>query len=224
MMEERRRAPRVEVQAQLAVSVLEPRGAGSIGGINISEGGVCLRLQEALEVRSLVRLQVARGIRAAGARLGKDRRPVECTGRVAWVIQRLDLRDAPPFLFDVGIEFVDPPPLLRQLLSRALLSRADGGLAALKDLSRDEVARTSAQRRMSASNPRKGRELPSALIRGRRYVAKVDDEPGAAARWHLVVFVDEMPCFSGRYSTERATLEAWTQFKRSRMKRSGASG
>jgi len=112
LTQERRRFPRTAAAARLSINLVHPHAA-SVSHVNYSEGGLCLRLDESLEVRSLIRLQVA-GARASAG----QRRPVECTGRVAWVIQRMDLRSMPPFLFDVGIEFVDPPPLLRRLIAR----------------------------------------------------------------------------------------------------------
>ncbi len=204
---DRRRAPRAEFPTQLAVNFLEPRTGVSVDGVNLSEGGLCLRLQEALEVKSLVRGQVSKG-----------RKPVRCTGRVAWVIQRLDLRTAPPFLFDVGIEFVDPPPLLRQLLSINGM-----GLAAMKQLSQQVATRGTARQGMAPARASKKRQVVSAQIRGREFVAKLEQEVGAAGRWHLVVLIDEIPCFSGHYASERSALEAWGTFKRSQGKRSGTA-
>ena len=181
----------------------------SIDGVNLSEGGLCLRLQEALEVKSLVRLQVRKG-----------RKPVRCTGRVAWVIQRLDLRTAPPFLFDVGIEFVDPPPLLRQLLAINGM-----GLAAMKQLSQQETTRGTTRQGLAPARASKKRQVVSAQIRGREFIAKLEQQQdaGAAGRWHLVVLIDEIPCFSGHYASERSALEAWGTFKRSQGKRSGTA-
>ncbi|MBI1991807.1 MAG: PilZ domain-containing protein [Candidatus Omnitrophica bacterium] len=109
-IEERRKFPRRELPPRFDVSLLRPQGAVPAQSINVSEGGLCVRLEEMVEVRSLVRLQVTP---VEGSGSGRGQRPMECAGRVAWVIQRLDLRSAPPFLFDVGVEFVDPPPLLR---------------------------------------------------------------------------------------------------------------
>ncbi|MBI1992263.1 MAG: PilZ domain-containing protein, partial [Candidatus Omnitrophica bacterium] len=109
-LRERRKFPRHEPPPRFDASLLLPQGAVPAHSINVSEGGLCVRLEETLEVRSLVRLQLTP---VEGSGSGRGQRPMECAGRVAWVIQRLDLRSAPPFLFDVGVEFVDPPPLLR---------------------------------------------------------------------------------------------------------------
>jgi len=178
----------------LGVHMLQPQGVIAIDRVNVSEGGVCLRLPTMLEVRSLVRLQLTPNDGPAG-RL----RPVECTGRVAWVVQRLDLRDMPPFLFDVGIEFVDPPPVLRQLLAQRgvrLASVRSGG------------------RRL----PRK-RHPASAVVRGRTFIPRLESDASQAVRWHLVVTVDGIPCFSGRYASERLAKTAWAQFQRQQARR-----
>src|SRR3989338_10396734 len=116
LLQERRKFSRVEIPPRLGVNILRPNASVVADNINVSEGGFCVRLQELLEVRSLVRLQVT------SERSGSinELRPVECTGRVAWVIQRLDLRNSPPFLFDIGIEFVDPPSILRRFLAQRI--------------------------------------------------------------------------------------------------------
>lgn len=192
LVAERRRFPRGPLPPRAAINLLQPHTSVSVASVNYGEGGVCLRLEEAIEVRSLVRLQLTP---ERPGPVGGQPRPVECTGRVAWVIQRLDLRPMPPFLFDVGIEFVDPPPVLRQLIAQR------GGLAALKKPSGKDKA------------------LEFAAIRGRHFIPHVEREGGHSSRWHLVVSVDGVPCFSGRYPSERAALAAWAKFKRQQGKR-----
>lgn len=194
-IQERRSAPRSSTPSRLAINLLKPQGTIPANGVNLSDGGLCLRLQETLEVRSLVRLQVT----PEGARAVKGTRSVECTGRVAWVIQRMDLRAAPPFLFDVGIEFVDPPPLLRQVLAQH-----GGRLRALK-------VRAVRQQALEAVH-----------ILGRRFVPHVECEANHPLRWHLVVSVDGVPCFSGHYPSQRAANAAWEAFKRRQAKRRSA--
>ena len=178
--QERRRFTRNETPTRLAINLLQPDRAITATGVNLSGGGLCLRLQESVEVRSTVRLEFVPG-----------RRSVTCLGRVCWVIQRLDLREAPPFLYDVGIEFVDAPPLLRQLL-------AQQGI---------RVATPSVQRGRQ-------RALEPSAIRGRAYLPRLEHLPGPLSRWHLVVSVDGVPCFSQRYPSERTALAGWTRFKR----------
>ena len=189
LTQERRRFPRSAAAARLSINLVQPRTA-SATHVNYSKGGVCLRLEEGLEVRSLIRLQVAR------ARAGDtQRRPIECAGRVAWIIQRLDLRSIPPFLFDVGVEFVDPPPLLRRLIAQR------GNLSPLPEPSTT------------------GKALDPAVIRGRQFIPRLTRDTHHSSRWHLVVFADGAPCFSSRYPSERAALSAWGQFQRQQAKR-----
>ena len=178
--QERRRFLRNESPVRLAINLLEPRLAAD--SVNISEGGLCLRLAEHLEVRSLVQLEIAQE---------RTPRPVQCAGRVSWVMQRLDLRTTPPFLFDVGIEFVNPPRLLRQWLAQT-------GSA----LTARHVPSMSAKLREPA------------FIRGRAFVPAIERSPGRPSRWHLVVTIDGVACFSEHYASKPAAEAGWTRFKR----------
>jgi len=183
---ERRKFVRTDWAGQVAIDLLHPPIASSPTNINFGEGGVCLRMEKALEVRTLVRMRLRPEV--SGPRPG--RQEVECTGRVAWVMQRMDLRGMPPFVFDVGIEFVEPSSALRQLLSRV------SGLA------------------VRAAQTRTRPPVASAVIRDRRYTAYLERDGVRPSAWHLIVSVDGVPCFSSRYPTERSALDAWTQFKR----------
>ena len=193
---ERRRFLRTEPPSQIGINLLEPQNTAAIGSINLSEGGVCLRLEAELQVRTLVRMQLTADARQWRAWHLKASQPLQCTGRVAWVIQRLDLRSNPPFLYDIGIEFVNPPSLLRQLMLRT-------GQPAAPPKER----------------PAREKVLESPVIRGRRYQAVVGRQPGQPGRWHLVVSVDGVPCFSGHYPSERQAQTAWTRFKKDQAKR-----
>ncbi|HEX9781056.1 MAG TPA: PilZ domain-containing protein [bacterium] len=192
-MTERRRFSRSGSGRPLGVSLLQPRPSGAVDGVNVSEGGLCLRMEEALEIRSLVRLEVS-SEREAFAR---SRQPLQCRGRVAWVVQRLDLRDRPPFLFDIGIEFVDPSPLLREMLG--LLDIAPGTSGSLP-----------------SAAPRKG--LAPLVTATRAFVPQLVRESGPPIRWHLAVFADGVPCFSQRFPSQRAAIEAWGRFKRAQLR------
>ena len=187
-VQERRRSVRSECPPRLGINLLDPQWPVPADGVNVSGDGLCLRLQEMLQLRSLVRLQITPSAKAP--------RPVTCTGRVAWVIQRLDLRTAPPFLYDVGIEFVDPPAMLQHLLVR---------------------------RGMRPPAPKSGsaqeKPLLSAVIRGRHFIPRLERTPTHPQRWHLVVSVDGAPCFSDHVSSERAATAAWAQFKRQQARR-----
>lgn len=180
---ERRRSPRGEPPARFAINLLRANRPVAAGSLNMSDTGLCLRVQETLEVKSLVRLQLT------PARPAVRARALQCTGRVIWVVQRLDLRGTPPFLYDIGIEFVDPPPPLRQLM---------------------------AQRAGVLARPRSARGTgpAPALIRGRQYVPRLERTEAEAAPWHLVVALDDVPCFSSRYASSRAARAGWDQFRR----------
>ncbi len=195
LTQERRRFVRSASPERLAINLLHPSSSVNPSSVNVSEGGLCFRLQNLVEVRSLVRLQLTSERAGLVGRLAA----VECTGRVAWVIQRLDLRDHPPFLFDVGIEFVDPPLMVRQLLARHGGSLSRGKGPTIRQILWE-----------------------SALIRGRNFIPRLICEPHHAMRWHLVVLVSDVPCFSGHYPSERTARAAWTQFQRTQSKRSGA--
>ncbi|MBI4342240.1 MAG: PilZ domain-containing protein [Candidatus Omnitrophica bacterium] len=185
-VQERRKFIRSEGALRLSINLLPPHRAVPAGSVNFSEGGLCLRVQETLEVRSLVRLQLT----------PRRQRPLQCTGRVTWVVQRLDLRDGPPFLFDVGIEFVDPPPVLRQFL-----------------------ARQGAQLAPPGTLPITKKWLTPAAVRGRDYVPRLERSVQPGRRWRLVVSVEGVPCFSDYYPSERAAAAGWERFKRLQAKR-----
>ena len=182
--QERRRFPRTNPPVGLNVSLVKPTHATVVNSLNAGPSGLCLRVQEALEIHSQVRLALN----------WARHRELACSGRVAWVTQRLDLRSAPPFLYDVGIEFVSPPTALKQWFSAG---------------KRSIVKKTFADGRTRKMEPWSagGREFVPRLSRG-------ED----AAPWHLIVRVDGAPCFSGHYKSEREALASWVRFKRKQKK------
>jgi len=210
-IQERRRFPRQESPGRMSLDLVHPPLTAE--SINFSEGGLCLRLRQMLEVRSLVRLQLTRGS------FGLDRRRLlTCTGRVTWVMQRLDLRDAPPFVFDTGIEFVDPPPAFRQLIAQHDPPSSAGKPVALRQRAlaqatiRGRLFMPHLERISPAPAPARGgpRETRLPVSRG---------GPTRPLRWHLVVSVEGIPCFSEHYPSERAAVSAWATFKRQQAKR-----
>lgn len=188
---ERRKFARSALAPRFELNLLQSRVAVPATGVNVSEGGLCLRVRQALEIRSLVRLRFTPEGGASRSPALRPSHPVECTGRVAWVVQRLDLGNAPPFLYDVGIEFVDLPPALRQLVA-------------------SEGRRPAPMERANT--------LPPVLIRDRRYVPKIAREANHPLPWHLIVLVDGSPCFSGRYATKREAIGGWEKFRRQQAK------
>ena len=140
-----------------------------------------MRLQAALELHSRFTLRLFEEA---------QKRPLQCNGRVMWVVQRLDLRDEPPFLYDVGVEFLNPPARLRQLAARA-------GVI-LRSALKPPAVRTT---------------LQHTQLHGRSYTPCLTHESVPSPCWHLVVLADEVPCFSQRYPSEREALGAWAHFK-----------
>lgn len=189
---ERRQFLRASWPADLAINLLEPSGIGSINHVNVGEGGLCFRLPANLEVKSVIRFALTR----SRNRMSKTR-PMECTGRVAWVTQRLDLRSMPPYLFDIGIEFINPPSVIAGLLARQESNRPAVG---------------------ALMKPRI-KKLTGANIRGRQFVPRIIRDGDKAAPWHLVVSVEDVPCYSQRFASERAAVIAWVQFQRVQVKR-----
>ena len=190
---ERRRFLRNELPSRVTVNLLQPTRLVPADGVNVSEGGLCLRLQETLEVRSLVDLQLT----PDGARHGVEQKPVRCKGRVSWVVQRLDLRPSPPFVFDVGIEFVDPPSMLRKLMVQRGADQAPPPI-------RQAV--------------RESRLVPS-VIRGRQFIPKLERVEDRPPQWHLVVAIDGVPCLSEHYLSKSDAVAGWDRFKRQQARR-----
>lgn len=202
-LDDHRRTGRVDFQGRVELEVQHRAVRLEGNSLNLSEGGVCLRMQESLDVRAPVTLRLFAQSR---------HRPLQCLGRVAWVVQRLDLRDMPPFLYDVGVEFVRPPARLRQLASRV-------GLA-VRGLSMGPMAQVGGV----AGKLVKHSSLQPAAIRGRTYEPRLIHELAPHTAWHLVVKVDGAPCFSRHYPSEREGLDGWKQFKRQQGKRSSREG
>lgn len=183
---DRRRASRVDLQTRVEIDRVHPPTRLPANSVNLSEGGICVRLEESLELSSRVRLRLF---------LTSAKRPLTCEGRVAWVVQRMDLRTIPPLLYDVGLEFVEPGRAIRQFASQV-------GLA---------FRRSEARGRAPSVSP--------ATINGRLYIPKLEKAPSSGLPWHLSVWVDGAPCFSHRYPSQRHAVQSWEQFKR-RMTRS----
>lgn len=191
-VEERRHAGRVQLQGRVELAVAHRPMPVSGNTVNLSEGGLCVRVQESLDVKAPVTLKFFAQPRS---------RPVECAGRVAWVVQRLDLRTVPPFLYDVGVEFVRTSARLRQVGSRlGVLVRAAGERAPAHVVAAGKLVKHSS--------------LQPTPAHGRSYEPRLIHELGPQSSWHLVVKTDGAPCFSHRYASEREGLAGWKQFKR----------
>ena len=193
IVQEQRKAGRIEFRGRVEIATTtshartvemdaaEPHLEAS--PVNFSEGGICLRLQRALDIRSRVMVRLFPE---------HHKRLVECTGRVAWVVQRLDLRDAPPFLYDVGVEFINPSARMRQF-----------------------TVGTRPASKILGDRPRRRTLLPVTLHE-RCYIPRLEQESIPGNRWHLVVVVDGAPCFSQHYASEHEAIADWERFKRQR--------
>ena len=202
-MQERRKRPRGVFPGRVQLSLF-PSGLLDASPLNLSEGGICLRLKQALEVSARVQVRLF-------AKAGKQ--PHTCAGRVAWVVERLDLRTTPLSVYDVGVEFVKPVSRLRQLTT---------------DRSTPTTKRVAANGRAS---------LEPVMIHDRRYIPSLQRELPAQRRpsgpsgvpepvrvpardsWHLIVRVDGAPCFAKRFASQREAIGAWGTCQRQLMRR-----
>ena len=198
-LDDRRRATRVQLPGRVELEVPH-RTLVAGSSLNLSEGGLCVRVEESLDVRAPVTLRLFPQPRS---------RPLECTGRIAWVVQRSDLRTVPPPLYDVGVQFVRTSARLRQLASR------------LGVILRDLSTRAPRPSTGAAGKLVKHSSLQPTALRGRNYEPRLIHELAPHSAWHLVVKVDGAPCFSRHYPSEREGLDGWKQFKRQLGKRSG---
>lgn len=191
-MGERRKLSRVGFERRVELVVPKLQGRVQASSLNLSEGGLCLRIQETLDIRSSVTLRLF---------VQSRKKPLECMARVAWIVQRRDLREAPPFLYDVGVEFIDPPARLRAMVSKVglTLKTAPAPRHLTERINGYRVPMTSSQ---------------PITVHGRCYVPQVNQGPPPDNRWHLVVTVDGAPCFSQRYASGREAQRSWEQFKR----------
>ncbi len=181
VVSERRNAPRATVLARVEIDAQHLPGRLEARAVNLSEGGVCVRLQLGLDISSQVTMRLF---------AERQQKPLECAGRVAWVVQRLDLRSEPPFLYDVGVEFVNPSVRLQQF-----------------------AARFGVELKMVPRPVESSAAFQATMINDRSYVPTLAHEALPVPCWHLVVSVDGAPCLSQRYPTAKQAAEAWKQFK-----------
>ena len=108
---EQRIFPRVSFDGQALIRTDHHAGFMPCEPRNVSMGGVCLRMDEEVELRSEVDVQLV---------TPHLPQPIQCHGRVNWITARLDVRMQPPIPYDVGIEFVGLSPQLRAELQRII--------------------------------------------------------------------------------------------------------
>lgn len=187
LINDNRRDERQKFPSDWHIKVLGSASLKSIDGVNISCRGACLRTGTPMEINTQLQLRMEH--RQSTLKVGKAAAE-SCLARVAWVQQRLDLRDTPPFVFDIGIEWVNEPArLIRSLFG---------------DSPADATGMPAGARRLVKPWSANGREYSATLI----------EDLSAQVPWHLVIRVDGAPCLSRRFDSERAATNALRAFKK----------
>jgi len=106
---DQRRFPRVRQQCVVSLRQATARHSIATSTENVGVGGVCVLLDEGLDIFAPVDVELI---------LGDDQPPVACRGMVAWVVRRRELNRPP--LFDTGIEFVGLTPEAEARLQRTV--------------------------------------------------------------------------------------------------------
>ena len=109
--DDKRQAPRSSFDGQALIRTADRATFMPCEPRNMSIGGMCLRLDEEVELQSDVEVQLVSG---------DSPHTIQCHGRVNWTTARLDVRAQPPIPYDVGIEFVGLSPQLRAELKRII--------------------------------------------------------------------------------------------------------
>ncbi len=94
----RRRFPRAEYPCRITIYTKDAPQIFSTRTQNIGEGGVCVILDKELKLFSVVGLELF---------LENGHAPLNCTGRVVWVVKKRGSKPDAGVMFDTGIEFAD---------------------------------------------------------------------------------------------------------------------
>ncbi|MBI3317710.1 MAG: PilZ domain-containing protein [Candidatus Omnitrophica bacterium] len=92
---DQRRFPRA--RCQCVVNLRQPvKGAGAFRAVteNIGLGGICVLLEQGLEIFSPVELELT---------LEDGKPPIKAQGTIVWVVRRREVKKGPSF--DTGVEF-----------------------------------------------------------------------------------------------------------------------
>ena len=108
---DQRRFPRLQLGCVVSLRQASSRPAISAVTENIGIGGICVLLNQGLDIFAPVDLELA---------LNDGLSPVFCRGMIAWVVRRRELNR--PAVFDTGIEFVGLSPEDNARLERVLAS------------------------------------------------------------------------------------------------------
>ena len=112
-MDERRRFVRLDTRLEVAYSVLPSGQPKTVTTKNISTGGICLVLDEALSVGARLQIEM---------RLPNLQQPVRFTAEVAWsesyeVIGQAEHRRA----VEVGVRFIDITPADQRAIAQYVI-------------------------------------------------------------------------------------------------------
>ena len=94
----RRKFPRAHFPCKIIILSSEHPKSLTTKTENIGCGGVCVVLPKPLKLFSIVGIQLF---------LEEKSSPIECSGRIVWVVGRKSSKSFKPESFDTGIEFVD---------------------------------------------------------------------------------------------------------------------
>lgn len=181
---DRRQSTRLPYDGPVEIATPARGGWISGHGRDLSQGGLSVRLNERFDLHTVVRMRLSPP---------RARAPVECVGRVAWTTARMDLVAAPPYPYDMGIEFVKVPSLIRRQLA-----------IAYERLRR----RTQPPTAIPCLRP--------ALIGGRRYVPSLTYDGVPRPAWHLIVEAEGVPCFAQRFGAAAEAVAGWKAFRQGR--------
>ena len=181
---ERRQSLRLPFDGPVEVETTSRAGWISGQGRDLSEGGLSIRLNERFDLHTVVRVRLAPP---------QARTPVECLARVAWTTARMDLAAEPPYPYDVGIEFVKVPSMIRRQIALAY------------------------EHLRQQPPPSPTPHLRPAIIGGQTYLPSVTYESVPQPMWHLIVRSDGVPCYAQRFRTSKETVASWQSFKQQRM-------
>jgi c-di-GMP-binding flagellar brake protein YcgR len=111
-----RRFPRVKYHCTVRLHQADQDTSISAQTENLGLGGVCVLLEQGLDIFSPVDLEID---------LNDGQSPLKAAGTIVWVVRRRDLRKG--ILFDTGIEFAQLGPEEKNRLEAVLQKKDDMG-------------------------------------------------------------------------------------------------
>ncbi|MDD5084535.1 MAG: PilZ domain-containing protein [Candidatus Omnitrophica bacterium] len=114
-----RRFPRLDIKCEVFIRDQESSYTVSTHTENVGAGGVCIVLAKPLRRYSIVEIKLY---------LGDNLPPVECVGKVVWIIEEKTL-SVPERKYDMGVEFLTISHFdrerIRKFLSKEAAVRGD---------------------------------------------------------------------------------------------------